>query len=51
MTSPLFLGIDIGTSGIKTILVAVSGDVVSASVVPLQLSTPQPGWAEQNPDD
>ena len=51
MAEPLFLGLDIGTSGVKAILVASSGDVAAAATTPLTLSTPHPGWAEQHPDD
>jgi len=51
VSDTLFLGIDIGTSGVKAILVAPNGDVVAAATTPLTLSTPQPGWAEQHPDD
>jgi xylulokinase len=47
---PLFLGLDIGTSGIKAILVAANGDIRSAATTPLTLSTPHPGWAEQDPE-
>jgi xylulokinase len=47
----LFLGIDVGTSGVKAILVTLTGDVIAASTTPLTLSTPRAGWAEQNPDD
>ena len=46
----VFLGLDIGTSGVKAILVASSGNVEAAVVAPLALSTPHPGWAEQHPD-
>jgi xylulokinase len=45
-----FLGIDVGTSGVKAILVAENGDVIASSVTPLHLDTPQPGWAEQDPE-
>jgi xylulokinase len=45
-----FLGVDIGTSGVKAILVDTSGDVLASAITPLQLATPQPGWAEQDPD-
>jgi xylulokinase len=48
---PLFLGLDIGTSGVKAILVESSGEVAAATTTPLALSTPRPGWAEQNPED
>ena len=50
MSETVFLGLDIGTSGVKAILVAPSGDVEAAATTPLTLSTPQPGWAEQDPD-
>lgn len=46
----LFLGIDVGTSGVKAMLVDVRGDVTASAVTPLTLSTPHPGWAEQDPD-
>ena len=45
-----FLGLDVGTSGVKAVLVATNGDVVSSTTTPLTLSTPRPGWAEQHPD-
>ena len=51
MADTLYLGLDIGTSGVKAILVAPSGDVVAATTSTLSLSTPHPGWAEQHPDD
>ena len=51
MAEPLYLGLDVGTSGVKAILVAPNGDVVASTTTPLTLSTPKPGWAEQNPDD
>ncbi len=51
MADSVYLGLDIGTSGVKAILVAPSGDVVAAATTPLTLSTPRPGWAEQHPDD
>src|SRR4051812_23524283 len=50
MTDACFLGIDVGTSGVKAILVSESGDVVALATTPLTLSTPQPGWAEQDPE-
>jgi xylulokinase len=46
----LFLGLDVGTSGVKAILVAPDGAVVASAVTPLTMSTPHPGWAEQDPD-
>ena len=49
MTS-CFLGIDVGTSGVKAIAVGQSGDVLASATEPLTLSTPRPGWAEQDPE-
>ncbi len=46
------LGIDIGTSGTKTLLInASTGEVVASSTKTYDLSTPKPLWAEQNPQD
>ena len=44
-----FLGLDVGTSGVKAILVSEDGSVAASATTPLTLSTPQPGWAEQDP--
>jgi len=46
-----FLGLDVGTSGVKALLVSASGEVAASATSPLALSTPRPGWAEQDPDD
>ena len=45
------LGIDIGTSGTKTILVDDEGRVAAAKTVEYPLETPKPGWTQQNPAD
>lgn len=50
MADQHFLGIDIGTSGVKAILVSLAGEVVASASTPLTLSTPRPGWAEQDPE-
>ena len=50
MPQSCFLGLDVGTSGVKAILVNFAGDVEASAITPLQLSTPQPGWAEQDPE-
>jgi len=46
----VFLGLDVGTSGVKAILVNAAGDVVSSASTPLTMATPHPGWAEQDPE-
>jgi xylulokinase len=48
---PLFLGIDIGTSGTKCVLIDTTGAVVAEATVEHPVSYPQPGWAEQDPED
>lgn len=44
-------GIDIGTSGTKTLIITDAGEVVSSATVEYPLHTPRPGWAEQDPQD
>ena len=50
MADTLFCGLDVGTSGVKAILVSASGDVVASATSPLTQATPHPGWAEQDPE-
>jgi len=45
------LGIDIGTSGTKTLLIDDDGRALASATAEYPLSTPRPGWAEQDPDD
>jgi xylulokinase len=45
------LGIDIGTSGTKTLLIDEAGKVLASATQEYPLSTPRPGWAEQDPHD
>ncbi len=44
------LGTDIGTSGTKTILTDLKGNVISQDLQETDVLTPQPLWAEQWPD-
>ena len=46
-----YLGIDVGTTAVKALVVDESGAVVGEAESPQELSVPQPGWAEQNPSD
>ncbi len=48
MTSAL-LGIDIGTSGCKALLLSVDGDILATSTSSYGLSQPHSGWTEQDP--
>jgi xylulokinase len=45
------MGIDVGTSGTKVLIVDLGGNVVSSVVEEYPLHTPKPGWAEQDPAD
>lgn len=45
------LGVDIGTSGTKTVLFDESGNTVASSVEEYPLYQPMIGWAEQDPED
>lgn len=50
MSDACFLGLDVGTSAVKAILVAPDGGLRAQASVPLTLATPEPGWAEQDPN-
>jgi len=43
------LGIDIGTSGAKALIVSGDGRMIASAAVEYSLSHPRPGWAEQDP--
>jgi xylulokinase len=45
------LGIDIGTSGCKVILIDEAGTILRQASAEYPISVPQAGWTEQNPQD
>ena len=47
----VYLGIDIGTSGCKVVLIDNKLAVVATELIEYPLSTPQSNWSEQNPHD
>ena len=47
----MYLGIDIGTSSVKSVLVDDADRVVQAADAPLPISRPRPLWSEQDPLD
>ena len=49
-SSPLFLGIDIGSSSSKAALVDRDGRTVATASIGHEMSIPRPGWAEQDAD-
>jgi len=45
------VGLDVGTSSVKGLAIDQHGTVVAAAERGYPLSTPRPGWAEQDPED
>src|SRR5688572_5855532 len=45
------LGIDIGTSGTKTLVCDDDGKVIATAMAEHAISSPRPGWSEQDPQD
>ena len=45
------VGLDVGTTGVKALAVSPAGEVLARAKEEYPLSTPQPGWAEQDPED
>ncbi len=46
-----YIGIDIGTSGTKSLLIDSSGNILAEASAGYDVLTPKPLWTEQNPDD
>ena len=46
----MFIGIDIGTTSVKSVLVGDAGQVVASATSPLTVSRPRSGWSEQDPE-
>ncbi len=47
----MYLGIDLGTSEVKVLLLASDGSVIGTAGTPFTVSRPKPRWSEQNPLD
>ena len=47
----LIAGLDVGTTGVKAIAITPEGEVVARAERAYPLSTPRPGWSEQDPED
>jgi xylulokinase len=47
----MFIGIDIGTSEVKVLLLASDHRVIGSAGIALKVQRPQPGYSEQNPHD
>ena len=47
----MYLGLDLGTSGLKGLVINDGGAVVAEASAPLTVARPHPGWSEQDPAD
>jgi xylulokinase len=45
------VGLDVGTTGVKAVALSPEGEVLARAELEYPLSTPRPGWAEQDPED
>lgn len=46
-----FLGIDVGTSGTKALVMNAAGKVLATATAEHPIYSPRPGWSEQKPDE
>src|SRR5437763_3924227 len=46
-----FFGLDVGTSAVKGVAISSDGEVLALAEEEYPLSTPRPGWSEQDPED
>ena len=44
------LGIDVGTTSTRALIINERGEALAAHAVEYPLSTPRPNWAEQDPE-
>ncbi|MET0331447.1 MAG: FGGY family carbohydrate kinase, partial [Dyella sp.] len=49
VTERMYLGIDLGTSSVKAVLIDDAGAVRASASSPLEVSHPKPRWSEQDP--
>jgi xylulokinase len=47
----MYLGLDIGTSSVKGVLIDARQKILATAASPLKVSRPRPGWSEQRPED
>jgi len=45
------IGLDVGTTGVKALAVSPDGEVLARAERGYDLSSPRPGWSEQDPED
>lgn len=47
----MYIGLDLGTSGLRALLTDGSGDIIATADASYSVSNPRKGWSEQNPED
>src|SRR5690554_5177949 len=47
----MYLGFDLGTSGVKALLLDDSQRIIASATAQLNVSRPHSGWSEQDPAD
>ena len=47
----MYLGLDLGTSSVKAVVMSETGEVVAEASEPLSVERPGPRMSEQNPDE
>jgi xylulokinase len=45
------VGLDVGTTGVKALAIGATGEILASAEEGYPLSTPRPGWSEQDPED
>lgn len=48
--APLLVGLDVGTTNIKAVIVRPDGEMVALASVPQEIDYPHPGWASHRPE-
>ncbi len=47
----MYIGLDLGTSGLKAVLMNEAGEIISSKDYSYPVKQPKPLWSEQSPDD
>ena len=50
-TQRALVGLDVGTTSVKGVAIGEEGEVLAVAEAEHPLSTPRPGWSEQDPED
>ena len=45
----MFIGLDLGTSGVRALMVTEAGEPLASADAALEVEHPEPGWSQQNP--